>query len=94
MNNSRDDEYQLYFAVFLINHGKNILIPDFWCNDFDLAASINGILNRNTNRLIFYSPDMKKDPDFTLNVGAVVDLDSDGCYFGKLLRAFSKTTLF
>lgn len=91
MNNSVGEyQYQLYFAVFLVDLDKNVLIPDFWCSEFDLAAAINGLLNRNTNRLIFYSPNANKEPDFTLAVRTKMDLNSDGCYFGKLLRAFSK----
>lgn len=85
-------KYDLYFAVFLTNHDKNVLIPDFWCNDFDLAGAINGILNKNKNHLIFFSPDINKYPDFTLPVRETLDLETDGCYFGKILRAFSEYT--
>lgn len=83
-------QYDLYFAVFLTDHNRNVLIPDFWCNEFDLAAAINYVLNKNENRLVFYSPDFNKLPDFTLPVGAIFDSNLDGCYFGKIIRAFSE----
>lgn len=85
-----NDEYHLYFVAFLNDHNKNVLIPDFWCDGFDLAKSINESLNRNENHLIFHSPNIKNDPDFTLPVRPTLDLNIDGCYFGKIVRAFSK----
>lgn len=90
MNTENEIKYDLYFAAFLTDHNKNVLIPDFWCNDFDLAHSINSILNKNKNYLIFYSTDMNKSPDFSLPVRADLDLTTDGCHFGKILRAFSE----
>lgn len=83
-------QYDLYFAAYLQDFNKNVLIPDFWCNTFDLAGSINGGLNRNKNHLIFVSPDLNKIPDFSLPVRRTLDLQTDGCYFGKILCAFSK----
>lgn len=68
-----------------------MVIPDYWCDSFDLAKEINEGLNRNINHLIFYSPDLTKEPDFSLPVlKEKFDADKDRCYFGKIIRAFSK----
>lgn len=83
-------QYDLYFAAYLNQPKKNVLIPDYWCDTFNLANTINGGLNRNENHLIFVSPDLNKIPDFTLPVREAFDPVGDGCYFGKLLRAFSR----
>lgn len=83
-------QYDLYFAAFLNEPKKNVLIPDYWCDTFDLAKSINSGLNKNENQLIFFSVDLNKIPDFTLPVRRTFDPESDGCYFGKIVRAFSK----
>lgn len=85
-----NSEYELYFVAFLNNQNKNVIIPYFWCDDIDWAKTINNGLNRNENHLIFYSPDIEKDPDFTLTTRSTFDSNSDGCYFGKLKRSFSK----
>lgn len=78
-------QYDLYLAVYLKDFNKNVLIPDFWCDTFNLAQSINEGLNCNKNHLIFVSPDLNKVPDFSLPVRDTLDLDADGCYFGKIL---------
>lgn len=90
MSGDIEIQYDLYLAAYLTAHKKNFLIPDYWCDSFDLAKSINSGLNSNENHLIFVSPDLKKVPDFSLPVRATLDLNEDGCYFGKILRAFSK----
>lgn len=83
--------YDLYLAAYLNDHKKNILIPDYWCDSLDLARSINSGLKKNENHLIFFSPDLNKIPDFSLPIRrGALDLTRDGCYFGKILRAFSK----
>lgn len=83
-------QYDLYFAVYLNDHKKNVLIPDFWCESLDLARAINSGLNSNENHLIFLSSDLNKIPDFSIPVRKTLDWDVDGCYFGKIKRAFSK----
>lgn len=90
---SQLETQELYFAAYLTDFKKNVLIPDHWCDTFDLAVSINDGLNKNQNHLIFVSPDLNKVPDFSLPVRKALDLTTDGCYFGKLLRAFSKYAL-
>lgn len=80
----------LYFCVYLNDYKKNVLIPDYWCQTLDLAKSINKGLNSNENHLIFLSPDMNKDPDFSIPLRETYDANVDGCYFGKLRRAFSE----
>lgn len=85
-----DLQYDLYLAVYLNEPRKNVLIPDYWCDTFNLAKSINCGLNKNENHLIFFSPDLDKNPEFTLPVRETFDSDGDGCYFGKILQAFSK----
>lgn len=83
-------QYDLYLAVFLNEHKKNVLVPDYWCDTFNLAESINSGLNSNRNHLIFYSPDHNKVPDFTHPIRRTLNLEADGCYIGKVIRAFSK----
>lgn len=83
-------QYDLYLAAYLKDFNRNVLIPDFWCDTFDLAESINEGLNRNKNHLIFLSPDLSKVPDFSLPVRKTLDLNTDGCYFGKIVFSFSK----
>lgn len=83
-------QQDLYLAAYLHDAKKNVLIPDYWCGTFDLAAAINGGLNTNQNHLIFFSPDLNKIPDFALPVHNKFDSNIDGCYFGKVTRAFSE----
>lgn len=87
---SSEIQYDLYFAAHLTAFKKNVLIPDYWCDTFSLAASINVGLNKNKNHLIFVSPDLNTVPDFSLPVREHLDLSTNGCYFGKIVRAFSK----
>lgn len=83
--------YDLYLIASLNGLKKNVLIPDFWCDSFDLAKQINEGLNRNENHLIFFSSDLTKEPDFSLPVlKEKFDSDADHCYFGKTIKAFSK----
>lgn len=91
---SAEIQYDLYFAAFLNGFAKNVLIPDFLCESFDLAHAINQGLNSNENHLIFFSPDLNKVPDFSLPVRETLNLEVDGCYFGKIVRAFSKSCVY
>lgn len=90
MNPDVEIQYDLYLAAYLVDFKKNVLIPDYWSDTFDLAKAINYGLNSNENHLIFVSPDLNKVPDFSLPVRKSLDLKTDGCYFGKVLRSFSK----
>lgn len=90
MNPNVEIQYDLYLAAYLVDFKKNVLIPDYWADTFDVAKAINHGLNSNENHLIFVSPDMDKIPDFSLPVRRTLDLKTDGCYFGKITRAFSK----
>lgn len=92
MNPNVEIQYDLYFAAYLVDFKKNVLVPDYWVDTFDLAQSINDGLKRSANHLIFISPDLNKVPDFSIPVRRTLDLKSDGCYFGKVTRAFSKRT--
>lgn len=83
-------QYDLYFAVYLTELKKNVLVPDYWVDTLNLAESINEGLNKNKNHLIFVSPDLNKEPDFSTSVRHTLDLDTDGCYIGKVVRAFSE----
>lgn len=82
-------QYDLYLAAHLDKPKKNVLIPDYWCDTFNLAESINEGLNKHKNHLIFCSPDLNKIPDFSLIPRETFDSNGDGCYFGKILRAFN-----
>lgn len=63
----------------------------YWIANFDWGKSINEGLNRNENHLIFFSQNLEKDADFSLPVyKGSFDPSVDRCYFGKLVRAFSK----
>lgn len=90
MNPDVEIQYDLYLAAYLVDFKKNVLIPDYWSDTFDLAKAINYGLNSNENHLIFVSPDLNKVPDFSLPVRNFLDLKTDGCYFGKVIRSFSK----
>lgn len=91
MASNTELQYDLYLAIYLTDCKKNILIPDYWCDTFDLARAINGGLNTNENHLIFVSSDLSKIPDFSLPVRqTLLDLNVDACYIGKIIRAFSK----
>lgn len=86
-----DEFYDLYLVVHLTGLNKNVLISNFWCDSFDWAKEINEGLNRNSNHLIFFSSDLKKEPDFTLPVlKEKFDANEDHCYFGKIIKVFSK----
>lgn len=83
--------YDLYLVVNLTGLKKNVCVPDFWCDSFDLAKQINEGLNRNENHLVFFSSDLSKEPDFSLPVSKEkFDDTTDNCYFGKIIRTFSK----
>lgn len=83
-------QYDLYLAVYLDDAKKNVFVPDYWCGTFDLASTINNGLNKHQNHLIFFSRDLNKISDFSLHVRTKLDSNIDGCYFGKVTRAFSK----
>lgn len=81
----------MYFGAHLTAQKKNVLIPDYWIANFNWEKSINEGLNRNENHLIFFSSDLAKDPDFSMPASkSSFDPTVDKCYFGKLVRAFSK----
>lgn len=90
MNSAEIPIDYLYFVVYLNEHKKNVVIPDFWCQSLDLANAINNGLNSHDNHRIFFSADINKDPDFSIAIPETFDEKVDGCYFGKLCRAFSK----
>lgn len=87
-------QYDLYFAAYLTEFKKNVLIPDYWVETLNLADSINEGLNKNKNHLVFVSPDLNKEPDFSLPVRHTLDLNTDGCYLGKVIRAFSEFDVY
>lgn len=61
-------------------------------DQFDLAKSINEGLNRNENHFIFFSADLNKHPDFSMEAwNGTFEAEVDRCYFGELIRAFSKS---
>lgn len=88
---SEFEYYDLYLGVCLTAQRKNVLVPDYWCATFDLAKSINEGLNRNENHFIFFSADLKTKPDFSMEAWkGAFEPEVDRCYFGKVVRAFSK----
>lgn len=91
MASQANEMYDLYLVVHLNGLQKNVCVPDFWCDSFNLAQQINEGLNRNVNHLIFYSSDLTKEPDFSLPIlNGRFDDANDHCYFGKVIRTFSK----
>lgn len=55
MSVQAETQYDLYFAAYLTALKKNVLIPDHWCDTFNLAETINGGSSQNKNHLIFVS---------------------------------------
>lgn len=81
-----------YVVHILSTERRNLLIPSYWCFGINIENTINDGINRNKKRLIFYSEDQSKNPDFLLPVSTMFNEELDACYHGHIIKFFGNLT--
>lgn len=61
-----------------------------WIYELSPAKTLNNRINRNQKHLIFWSPNINRQPDFSLPISNVYFNDRDGMYRGKILKCFGE----
>lgn len=80
----------LFYCAVLLKSKQNVVLPAKWCPKLDIAEAMNEGLNRNKNHLIFYSKDVTMELNFEMPVNEehTSNLESDGCFWAKIVKIF------
>lgn len=77
----------MYFVVLLMDKTK-LCIPAYWLQHINIVDCFNNLFKRNAKKVIFYSFDESKAPDFLVPILSEFDVNNDACYHGYVLKAF------
>lgn len=77
----------MFFGIILVDRTK-LCIPASWLQRINIIDCINNLNKRNEKKVIFYSNDEAKSPDFSLPITSQFDACNDACYFAYVLKAF------
>lgn len=77
----------MYFAVILVCKTK-LCIPASWLRNINVVDCFNNLQKRSVKKVIFFSFDESKAPDFLLPIINDFDDKNDACYHAYVLKAF------
>lgn len=77
----------MFFSVILLDKTK-LCIPAGWLQHIDIVRCFNNVHKRHEKRVIFFSSDELRTPDFLLPISNAFNEDSDACYHAHVLKAF------
>lgn len=78
----------MFFPVALLDKTK-LCIPVGWLQNIDIIGCFNNAHKRHEKKVIFYSHDELRSPNFLLPISDVFDENSDACYRAYVLKAFN-----
>lgn len=81
----------MYFGVYLIESGRNILVPAKWLFRLNAPFTANNGVLTTEEHLIFYSKDASKNADFLAPIAKRFDENVDACYHGNIVKVFGKS---
>lgn len=79
---------KLCFVVHVTKYKENLWIPGKFVYNVNLAHGLNDGVGHNNNRLIFYSSDKTKQPNFLLPIATTLNTDQDACHMAKIVKAY------
>lgn len=82
----------MYFATTLVDKTK-LCIPAAWLQHINMVQCFNNVFKRYEKRVIFFSIDEEKSPNFLLPICNVFDEKIDACYEAFVMRAFETKQL-
>lgn len=83
----KSQSQKMFFSVILLDKTK-LCIPAAWLQHIDIVRCFNNIHKRHEKKVIFYSSDELRTPDFLLPISDEFDENSDACYHAHVLKAF------
>lgn len=78
----------MYFAVFLIDSEINLLVPAKWIFFLNVNDIANNGIFSTEERLIFFSENVDKSPDFFAPVRRHFIRNVDACYHANIVKVF------
>lgn len=78
----------MFFAVILTKSRTLLTIPAQWCYRIDIVRNYTSGLRQWKDKIIFYSPNEAKDPNFRLGIENEFDPEKDACYMANVLGTF------
>lgn len=75
----------VYLACISVENRKLFVIPISWCFGIDIVRCLNDGIRQRKNRLVFWSKDQTKVPNFCLKVQNQFD-GKDACYIANILK--------
>lgn len=77
----------MFFAITLVDKTK-LRIPAAWLQHINMVECFNNVFKRHEKRIIFFSVDEEKSPNFLLPISNAFDEKSEACYEAFVMRAF------
>lgn len=71
----------MFFAITLVDKTK-LCIPAAWLQHINMVECFNNVFKRHEKRIIFFSVDEEKSPNFLLPISNAFDEKSEACYEG------------
>lgn len=84
---NRIKRINMFFAVILFDKTK-LCIPAGWLQNIDIVRCFNNAHKRYEKKVIFYSSNEHRSPDFLLPIRNKFDENTDACYNAYVVKAF------
>lgn len=82
----------MYFAITLVDKSK-LCIPAAWLEHINMVECFNNVFKRHEKRVVFFSSDETKSPNFLLPIADKFDEKIDACYHAFVAKAFETKQL-
>lgn len=83
-------EKMVLFSTVRFDHHDEVMVVKTKFIHGMKSASIMNVGSQRKKHRIFYSPNSRATPDFSLEICEVFDATKTACYYGYVLRTFGK----